>query len=664
MQFLYPNILYALSLALIPLILHLINLRKHKKMYFSSLWFLKSLKQQTSRSKKIYEWLLLLIRTLLIAALVIAFAGPVLENKHINKKQQLHLILDNTLSMQNSNEHGNLYDQVRSKSLEIINNLDKNQMINIYFLANGKAFYNQSLTEARSIIQKSTHQHGASTINEIVSSIKEKGKNNHVIILSDFQTNILNNDTTFNDTLLRTGLILFKGKNSNISVDSIWFNRPIHIPNEETEISIKLKNHSGKSAEDIPIQVFINNELTSVGTESIEPNGVFTFKTKIQLQNTGFIKIKANIQDLPLNFDNTYYSGFYLHPKFNLLEIADSSSKYLKTLFNEKELFNFITKQPTNVTLSDIHNASTIIINQPKSISSGISAAIQKKVSQGSNLIIIPNLTQSVNKLIEDYEAFNLPQVINIISETTNIKEINIQHPVYNEAIAKIDKNTKFPEIDKFLKIKPNNSQISLINNEFDEAMLVQSKNSNGFIYFFTFNPLAGKFVFDPLFIPTLYNATVITNKSILPQMQCMQSKTITLGSLSDTEQNPIYIGENNNEFIPYYFRKQQNIIVSIRKNQIINPGYYTISQQDSIISLLAANYIKNESLQIFYDEEYLIENIFKNTNSELYSADDKPAAILKPIEKLWKWFILIALVMIAFETIILFLRKRVKKHN
>ena len=47
MQFLYPGFLFALAAIAIPIIIHLFNFRKFKKVYFTNVAFLKEIKHET-----------------------------------------------------------------------------------------------------------------------------------------------------------------------------------------------------------------------------------------------------------------------------------------------------------------------------------------------------------------------------------------------------------------------------------------------------------------------------------------------------------------------------------------------------------------------------------------------------------------------------------------
>ena len=76
MKFLYPEFLWALSLIAIPIIIHLFNFRKFKKVYFSDIRLLKEVKEETKSRSQLKHILILISRILAISALVLAFCYP------------------------------------------------------------------------------------------------------------------------------------------------------------------------------------------------------------------------------------------------------------------------------------------------------------------------------------------------------------------------------------------------------------------------------------------------------------------------------------------------------------------------------------------------------------------------------------------------------------
>src|SRR5687767_9256884 len=76
LEFLFSAALWALPLAGLPVLLHLLFRRRSPVMQFSTVRFIKSSIQHTAARKRVQRWLLLACRALLIALLVWALAQP------------------------------------------------------------------------------------------------------------------------------------------------------------------------------------------------------------------------------------------------------------------------------------------------------------------------------------------------------------------------------------------------------------------------------------------------------------------------------------------------------------------------------------------------------------------------------------------------------------
>ena len=114
MQFLFPNVLWGLLALSIPLIVHLFNFRRTKKVFFSNVALLKTVETKSSSFRKLKRWLIMAARMLFLACLIIAFAQPVFfkNSNGINAKPVgiNGIYLDNSLSMQNTTESKRFLD--------------------------------------------------------------------------------------------------------------------------------------------------------------------------------------------------------------------------------------------------------------------------------------------------------------------------------------------------------------------------------------------------------------------------------------------------------------------------------------------------------------------------------------------------------------------------
>lgn len=99
-SFLHPWALAGLIAAGLPLVLHLVTRREPPVVVFPAVRYLVETTREHQRRLRLQHWLLLLIRTLLIAALVLAASGPSapLRQAGGHAPAALALVLDNSLS--------------------------------------------------------------------------------------------------------------------------------------------------------------------------------------------------------------------------------------------------------------------------------------------------------------------------------------------------------------------------------------------------------------------------------------------------------------------------------------------------------------------------------------------------------------------------------------
>jgi hypothetical protein len=76
MNFLQPWMLAGLPIALLPILIHLINLRRHRKVYWGAMMFLLAATQQRRGHTRLRHWLILAMRVLGLASLIFLVSRP------------------------------------------------------------------------------------------------------------------------------------------------------------------------------------------------------------------------------------------------------------------------------------------------------------------------------------------------------------------------------------------------------------------------------------------------------------------------------------------------------------------------------------------------------------------------------------------------------------
>ena len=76
MLFAQPLFFIALVTLSIPVIIHLFNFRKYRKVYFTNVRFIAEIKQESKKRNQLKHLLILIARLLAISCLIFAFAQP------------------------------------------------------------------------------------------------------------------------------------------------------------------------------------------------------------------------------------------------------------------------------------------------------------------------------------------------------------------------------------------------------------------------------------------------------------------------------------------------------------------------------------------------------------------------------------------------------------
>src|SRR5690606_35427959 len=326
MQFKHPEILYALFLLLIPIIVHLFQLRKFKKEAFTNVAFLKQVNIQTRKSSQIKKWLTLFTRMLALAAIVLAFAQPYTsKNLKFNEAEETVIYLDNSFSMQKKGANGEL---LKRAVQELLLNIDENKPFTL--ITNDDVYKNTTVKASKNdllqISYSATQLDYNAALLKCNTFFSNEANLNNLVAISDFQVQ----QTAFQpqtDSLTSLSLVQLKPANTdNIGLDSLYISNRT---SNTLELSVTLKKQ-GFEDQSIPVSLYNNNQL--IAKTAVEAlNTVATFS----IPANEVINGKITVDDNQLEFDNTLYFNINAEPKINVLAVSDSNDAFLKRLFTE-----------------------------------------------------------------------------------------------------------------------------------------------------------------------------------------------------------------------------------------------------------------------------------------------------------------------------------------
>jgi hypothetical protein len=156
--FTHPLFLWGLLAAPLPLLLHLINRTRAKKVPFTALQFIEQSLAQQSIKYRLREWLLLLLRVAMLAVVALLLARPFIRSRFFSFSQKIQstsvVLLDDTLSMCYREGERTLWERAREESLQYLDTLTEGSRVSLYPLSEDPAPLSADLVRVRKQIRE------------------------------------------------------------------------------------------------------------------------------------------------------------------------------------------------------------------------------------------------------------------------------------------------------------------------------------------------------------------------------------------------------------------------------------------------------------------------------------------------------------------------------
>ncbi|RAJ12025.1 vWA domain-containing protein [Olleya aquimaris] len=638
MQFKNPELLYALFLLLIPIIVHLFQLRKFQKEYFTNVAFLKKVQLQTRKSSTIKKWLTLLTRLLLLAAIIIAFAQPYIsKSETFNTEKETVIYLDNSFSMQAKGDKGEL---LKRAIQDLINNIPDTEKLSL--ITNTESYRNTTIKAIKNELLQLNYSSNQLTYDAALLKAKKAFSSDsntikNLIYISDFQQNTDDFNIKKDSSITLNLVKLTPVNKSNTSIDSLYISKQ---DASNLELNVVLKN-DGSDIKNLPVSIYNNNNLLSKASVDLseETSTIFT------LPNNQIINGKVTIEDTQLQFDNTLYFNINTPSKINALAISDANADYLSRIFTEDE-FNFTSKSTSTLDYSLFDTQNIIVINEIETLPENLTTALKAFTDRGGSVVFIPSSKGNVS----DYNTFlqrnGFSPFSNLVTSEKRITTINYSHPLYaNGVFEKRVDNFQYPKVNSYYP-QVNNQASSVL--QFEDAKPFLSQKGSVYVFSAAINSQNSNFKNINLIVPTFYNIakqslntstlyyTIGNNNSYDVAVNLQQDAVLTLVNGEDK-----IIPEQN------YFNNK----VVIKTNETPEKaGIYDLKNNSEIIQNVSYNYNRNESNLTYINLDNLESATVSNSITTVFDNIKNDAKV----NELWKWFVILALVLLIIEMLIL----------
>ncbi len=663
MTFLNPAVLVGLFAAAIPVILHFINLRKIKRIEFSTLYFIKELKKNKIRNLKIKQWLLLLLRLLLIIFVVLAFAKPALENSSLGAfseeaKKTIVIILDNSYSMSVKHNETSNFGAAKEFAKTIAEQAGVNDDV---FLITTSPVVSYDKKRASKFLNGLSVNYVKGNLTEALRRAKNIFESRQTLhkeffVLSDFQRSNADADelakTKLPETVRVTAVRFLFGNVRNYAITNAKLNDAILFPGKTAEISFEAINTDDKFPLSKTFSLFADKERTAQTVASIAPGGTKKLRLRTPVKRAGVCEFVIAGEDDEIVFDNKRYIGVNVREKISVAVFArrKKDAKFvLDALDSRVSQLNEIDFIGTGKTAANAPNRNDILF----AIGAPDEKLAENFLRAGKTVVIFPskNSGAAFYKMLRKFGIADEAK----IAATENFiaaDKIKSGNPLISGLFStprKVEINS--PQIKKYVKIKPNVNCEELVTLENDAPFLCTVKIFGGRVFFFAVAPdlTWSDFPFKPIFAPLLNR---LAQYSVAGDVTI---KNITVGEpffvdIRKTALPRIKIEAPGKK--EFFVRVDYNKNAShVKFEATYKPGFYYVFSGEKLIDKFTANTDVRESEEKFYDDS----EIKKLLGEKITIAD---AGKISPAEisargkgaELWRPFLALALLAALLE--------------
>ncbi|TSD66567.1 hypothetical protein FFF34_003940 [Inquilinus sp. KBS0705] len=667
MHFIYPTFLFALLTLAIPVVIHLFNFRRYKKVYFSNVQFLKEVQEQQASRRNLKERLILAARILALLFLVMAFARPYIGVGDVaaGKKQVVSVFIDNSYSMQTLNREGTLLDEAKQKAKQIAsayNINDRFQLLTQDFEGKHQRLLSRDeFNDAVDMVKISPQSRQISQITARQQNMlnMQPGDAKHSYIISDFQQSMSDKSEHIKPNIPVTLVQLKAASLPNVAVDSVWLLNATHRPDEGEKLVIRLHNYADKPAEKVPLKLLVNGVQKALGSYTIMGRSAQIDTVSFSGLQAGWQRGEIQLQDNPVVFDNNFYFTFNVSRQLPVLLINDGKqNKYLNAVFASDAFFMLKNVQDGNVDYAGLTAYPLIVLSDVKSISAGLAQQLKTYVSKGGALVIFP----AVDADLSTYKALLQPMgaayPAKLMTAANKVSALNVRSPVFKTVFESLPQNPDLPIVKKYFALSTDGRPAEfLMRLQNGEPFLQFQHFGSGQIYLsaVALNEDFSNLPVHGLFVPTMLRVALLSGQNQPLFYNTDSKEPIETSPVQSTEKQLLKLVKGSQNIIPDV-KQQEGSTLLYLPDAIMQTGIYELKKQDSTAAILAFNDSRAESDMSYLNNDELVKILPDRT--KVTTGDKFNAAVISATAnrglQLWKLCIILTLMFLAAEILLI----------
>lgn len=683
MRFVYPEFLYALAVLAIPVIIHLFNFRRYKKVYFSNVAFLKEVKEQTQSRSRLKHLLVLISRLLALTALVLAFAQPYIpgsENDELKGEKVISVYIDNSFSMEAEGQSGLLLDMAKRRAREIASEYGSSDRFQL--LTNDFEGFRQRLISKEEFLDQ-VEELQISPVSRKLSEVlirqtdlirNEESKGQRLIWISDFQKSTCDlSSMSLRETPKVICVPLQAQQRNNIYIDTVWFATPVRQLGAQEKLMVRVRNVGETAVENASLRLDINGTQKSISVVTLDAGSYCDSALYFTNTSPGVQRARVNVGDAKVTFDDDWFFAYTVEEQVNILsvksDLPSDTSASIASLFSKDPFYRLQSVPLSRVDFSSLGGYRLIILNEVPQMSGGFSSELNNYIKAGGNVLVFPSIRSDLSSWNNFFTTVKAAGFTGSDTSSNTPEKIDPRNPFFAGMFEKDPNNIDLPRI-KFRFT----TEGGIFANK---SALWRTRTGDDFISSYAYGkgklivctvPLhekAGNFSRHALFVPTVLRIAEWSQNSAIRAQLIGQDQSIDI-RLNDLPADASFeMSDENREqtFVPE-MRNNGGYVQLYAHGQVNSAGNYTIRLGDKELDAVGYNYDRKESDLACYSTEEL-QKAFEESGLKEFTLidamhEDAPLSIeaIDHSTEYWKLCILMALLFLLIEVLLLRLMK------
>lgn len=694
MTFLVPLFLVALLAVAIPIIIHLLNLKKPERVSFSTLSFFRELQKSTIRRLKIKRLLLLAIRTAMIMLLAMALSRPFLNPTGFsfssNTPVLYGLLIDNGIGMSRIDANGPYINQAREVALGIVQNGRSNDRYLIYnthgeLIRSGIMDVDQAISviESLDIAEKGAfrNERWLSLASAMDSWIGES----RVIfrITSNNVASLEAGNLTLDESIAsRTPVnyvIVGDADGSNIVVSGLRTTGTSAGVGRPLELEVEVTNLGNQTASNQFISLESEGKLAGQYQSTIEPSETASFYFEIipdkQGDITGWVLLEGDV----FPADNIHYFSISIPESRQILMISEDerTASYLSAVLTAAEqlqgqirITEILVREYSEV--SDLNAYNTVVLNGISRVPDDLQDQLVQFVQSGKGLVFYPSQTGDIPSYNRFLSRLNAGEITGLMGDygsfqsVTRVDRIREGHPIIDDIFDKQlneDVRITLPSIYYYFRhmITTSSQGVPILRTALEDAILSEFRFGSGRVLVSSlgtdpgWSAFPGSTLFAPIFYRTVLYASAAGSAGHLQH---------TLGNAFNAEMNlsdsNITIRNDDQIYLPDAYPTFSGLTRINYDAVEWSPGLYEITAENNN-RMLAVNFdiiesdfraLSTSDITSNLTETFDQLEVFDVSGSSLNTVQNEIFSAGFGIE-VWYWFIILAIALMILESIV-----------